>query len=85
MLHCPAFASEQDRRYAEHPDGPSIDATIRPVLGNATCIGWVEITLRQNMTEKDLILKLSDKFIRLYPGAVGLHGKDRSVALNISS
>ncbi|MCK5365793.1 MAG: hypothetical protein KAR22_22610, partial [Gammaproteobacteria bacterium] len=51
----------------------------RPVLGG------VEITLRQNMTEKDIILKLSDKFIRLYPGAVGLHGKDRSVALYVSS
>ncbi len=51
----------------------------RPVLSG------VEITLRQNMTEKDLILKLSDKFIRLCPGAVGLHGKDRSVALYIGS
>ena len=40
MLHCPAFASQQDRRCDEHPDGPSIDPTIRPVLGNATCIGW---------------------------------------------
>jgi hypothetical protein len=45
----------------------------------------VEISLRQNMAEKDLILELSDKCIRLCPGAVGLHGKDRSVAPYISS
>jgi hypothetical protein len=46
-------------------------------------VGRVEVALRQHVAEQDVVVEPGDERVGLGPGAIGLHGEDLPVALDV--